>query len=106
MQISDQGGQKQSFGFFPERIAATAFALGVGHQRCHQLQNVFFAVDISEGVVVHTLGKVNGVQDFQLVTVLQKCVPALDHDTTFRIGDDIGAVALKQIRLQPKACFT
>ena len=27
------------------------FTLGVGHQRCHQLQNVFFAVDISEGVV-------------------------------------------------------
>ena len=32
---------------------------------------------------MHTLGKVNGVQDFQLVTVLQEGVPALDHDTAF-----------------------
>jgi hypothetical protein len=51
-------------------------------------------MDIVEGVIVHTLGKVNGIQDFQLVAVFQKCVPALDHDTTFRIGDDIGAVTL------------
>ena len=81
-------------------------ALGVGHQGRDQFQNVLFAVDIGKGIVVHRLFEVNGVQDFQPVTVLQKCVPALDHDTTFRIGDDIGAVALKQIRLQPKACFT
>jgi hypothetical protein len=32
---------------------------------------------------VHGLFEVDGVQDFQLVTVFQKCVPALDHDTTF-----------------------
>ena len=32
---------------------------------------------------MHTLGKVNGVQDFQLVAFFQKCVPALDHDTAF-----------------------
>lgn len=51
---------------------------------------------------MHTLGKVNGIQDFQLVAVLQEGVPALDHDTPFRIGDDIGAVALKQVRFQPK----
>ena len=69
MQIGNQGGQKQSFGFFPERIAATAFALGVGHQRCHQLQNVFFAVDIGEGVVVHRLFEVDGVQNPDLVAV-------------------------------------
>ena len=59
-----------------------------------RFQNVLFAVDIGERIVVHTLGKVNGVQDFQLVTVLQEGVPALDHDTAFRIGDDIGACLL------------
>ena len=64
MQIGNQSGLKQSFGFFPERIAATAFALGVGHQGRDQFQNVLFAVDIGERVVVHTLGKVNGIQDF------------------------------------------
>ena len=41
-------------------------------------------MDIGEGVIVHGLFEVDGVQDFQLVTVFQKCVPALDHDTTFR----------------------
>ena len=56
----------------------------VGHQGRDQFQNVLFAVDIGEGVIVHGLFEVDGVQDFQLVTVFQKCVPALDHDTTFR----------------------
>ena len=63
-------------------------------------------MDIAEWVVVHTLGKVNGIQDFQLVAVLQKCVPALDHDTTFRIGYDIGTMALQEVRFQPKSRFT
>ena len=94
MQISDQGSKQKTLRFFPEWVSAGPFTLGVGHQRCHQLQNVFFAVDISEGVVVHTLGKVNGVQDFQLVAFFQKCVPALDHDTAFRVCYHIGAVAL------------
>ena len=39
---------------------------------------------------MHGLFEVDGVQDFQLVTVFQKCVPALDHDTTFRVSDHIG----------------
>ncbi len=43
---------------------------------------------------MHTLGKVNGVQDFQLVTVLQEGVPAVDHDTAFRVSDHIGTVTL------------
>ena len=64
MQIGNQGSQKQSFGFFPERVSTGPFALGVGHQGRDQFQNVLFAVDIGEGVVVHTLGKVNGIQDF------------------------------------------
>ena len=55
---------------------------------------------------MHRLFEVDGVQDFQLVTVLQEGVPALDHDTAFRIGDDIGAVALKQVGLEPKPGLT
>ena len=94
MQIGDQGSQKQSFGLFPERVSAGPLALGVGHQGRDQFQNVLFAVDIGEGVVVHRLFEVDGVQDFQLVTVFQKCVPALDHDTTFRVSDHIGTVTL------------
>lgn len=47
-----------------------------------------------QSIPMQRMFEVDGVQDFQLVTVFQKCVPALDHDTTFRIGDDIGAVTL------------
>ena len=94
MQISNQGGEQKTLAFLPEWVPAAAFTLGVGHQGCDQFQNVLFAVDVGEGVVVHTLGKVNGVQDFQFVAVLQQGVPTLNHDTTFRISDNIGAVAL------------
>ena len=77
------------------RSCATGpFTLGVGHQGRNKFQNVLFAVDIGEGVIVHGLFEVDGVQDFQLVTVFQKCVPALDHDTTFRVSDHIGTVTL------------
>ena len=95
MQIGDQGGQQKTFTFLPEGVPAGPFALGVGHQGRNQLQNVLFAVDIGEGIVVH-----------QLVTVLQHCVATFKNDSSFRIGDDIGAVALKQIRFQPKPRLT
>ena len=88
MQISDQGSKQKTFAFLPKWIAAAAFSLRVGHQGRDQPQNILFAVDIGEGIVVHTLGKVNGIQDFQLVTVFQKCVPAL------RVSDHIGTVTL------------
>ena len=94
VKVGNQCRQQKPFAFFPERVAAGPFTLGVGHQGRDQFQNILFAVDIGEGIVVHTLGKVNGIQDFQLVAVLQEGVPTLDHDTAFRIGDDIGAVAL------------
>ena len=106
MQISDQGGEQKTFTFLPKWIATGPFALGVGHQGRDQFQNVLFAVDIGEGVVVHRLFEVDGVQDFQLVTVLQEGVPALDHDTAFRIGYDIGTMALQEVRFQPKSRFT
>ena len=55
---------------------------------------------------MHRLRKVNGIQDFQLVAVLQKRVPTFDHDTALGVSDYIRAVALKQVRLQPKPGFT
>ena len=94
MQIGNQGGEQKTLRFFPEWVPAGPFPLGVGHQGCDQFQNVLFAVDIGEGVIVHGLFEVDGVQDFQLVTVFQKCVPALDHDTTFRVSDHIGTMTL------------
>ena len=42
----------------------------------------------------YRLFEVDGVQNPDLVAVFQKCVPALDHDTTFRVSDHIGTVTL------------
>ena len=94
MQIGDQGGEQKTLAFLPEGVSAGPFALGVGHQGRDQFQNVLFAVNIGKGVIVHGLFEVYGVQDLQLVTVFQKYVPALDHDTTFRVSDHIGTVTL------------
>lgn len=55
---------------------------------------------------MHGLFEVDGVQNPDLVAVLQHCVATFKNDSSFRIGDDIGAVALKQIRFQPKPRLT
>ena len=60
--------------------------LSLIHICCNEFQNVLFAVDIGEGIIVHGLFEVDGVPDFQLLTVFQKCVPALDRDTTFGLA--------------------
>ena len=36
----------------------------VGHQRGDKFQNILFAVDVRHGVIAHTLGKVDGVEEF------------------------------------------
>ena len=94
MQIRDQCGQKQSFGLFPERVSAGPFALGVGHQGCDQFQNVLFAVNIGKGVIVHGLFEVYGVQDLDLVAVLQHSIATFKHDSSFRVSNHIGTVTL------------
>jgi len=60
--ISDQRTVQQRFRLGPELVPGLAVTLGVGNQGCDELQDVFFAVDISEGIVVHTLGEVDGVE--------------------------------------------
>ena len=74
MQIGDKRSQQKTFTFFPERVPAAAFSLRVGHQGRDQFQNVLLAVDIGKGVVVHRLFEVYGVQDLDLVAVLQHYV--------------------------------
>ena len=51
---------------------------------------------------MHTLGKVNGIQDLDLIAILQHCIATFKHDSSFRIGDNIGTVALQEIGLEPK----
>ena len=37
---------QQGFCFYPEIVSGLAFAFGIGDQRCHQLQNILFRVDV------------------------------------------------------------
>ena len=92
--------------------------LGVGDQRCHQLQDVLFAMDIAEGVIVHRLLEVDGVQHLDLVWLIHDFAvfvlhrlavlaqlgrtplehfAALHQDGALGIGNDVGAVHLHQI---------
>ena len=94
MQIGDQGGEQKTLAFLPKWIATAAFALGVGHQGRDQFQNVLLAVDIGEGVIVHRLFEVDGVQNPDLVAILQHCVATFKQDRTFGVSDYIGTVTL------------
>lgn len=42
----------------------------------------------SRTVIVHTFGKVDGIEYLDAVVVLFQQSAALDHDAAFRVGDD------------------
>ncbi len=83
MQICDKRSEQKSFAFLPEWIAAAAFTFRVGHKGRDQLENILFAVDVAERIVVHRLLEVDGVQDFHLIAVFQHGLPTFKHDCTF-----------------------
>ena len=122
--VADQRAVQQRFRLDPEIVPGLALSLGVGDQRCHQLQDVLFAMDIAEGVIVHGLFEVDGVQHLDLVWLIHDfavfvlhglavlarlgCAPlehfaALHQDGALGVGNDVGAVHLHQIRLEPEA---
>lgn len=55
---------------------------------------------------MHRLFEVDSVQDFYLVAILQHGLPTFENYRSFRVSDHIGAVALQEIRFQPKARLT
>ena len=57
--ISNQRAIQQCFRLDPEIVSGLAFAFGIGNQRCYQLQDVLFAMDIGERVIVHGLLEVD-----------------------------------------------
>ena len=61
MDISNQRAIQQCFRLDPEIVSGLAFAFGIGDQRCYQLQDVLFAMDIGERVIVHGLLEVDGI---------------------------------------------
>ena len=48
MDIANKRAVQQGFCFYPEIVSGLAFAFGIGDQRCYQLQDVLFAMDIGE----------------------------------------------------------
>ena len=64
----------------PEIVSAFAISLGVGDQTVDQLENILLRVDIGEGVVVHGLFEVDGVEKFDTVILLLQQLPAFDQD--------------------------
>ena len=52
---------------------------------------------------MHRLFEVDGVEDFDAVAFLQKGVAHLQNRGAFRVGENIGAVHLQEIGLDPKS---
>ena len=55
---------------------------------------------------MHRLSEIDGVENPDAVSVLQKGLAAVDYDIAFRVSDHIGTVHLEKVWLQPKASFT
>ena len=45
-------------------------------------------MDVGEGVIVHTLGKVDGIEYLDAVIVPLQQPAALDHDAALRVSDN------------------
>ena len=72
MDVADQGTVQKRFRFRPELITGFTVSFRVGDESRYQLQNVLFAVNVGEGVIVHGLLEVDGIEDFDFVVVAFK----------------------------------
>jgi hypothetical protein len=70
----------------PKWIAALALAARVGNQTVYQFQDVLFAMDIRQRIIVHALGKVDRVHHLDAVAEMPQHSAALDDQTAFRVG--------------------
>ena len=84
MDISNQSAIQKRFSFRPELITGFTITFGIGNQRCHQLQNILFTMNIGEWVIVHRLFKVDGIEYLDDISMLQQSIAAFDNDTAFR----------------------
>ena len=89
MDVADQGTVQKRLCLHPEIVAGFAVSLGIADQGVDQFQNILFRVDVGEGVIVHTLGKVDGIEYLDAVIVPLQQPAALDHDAALRVGDNV-----------------
>ena len=86
--VADQGAIQKRLCLHPEIVAGFAVSLGIADQGVDQFQNILFRVDVGEGVIVHTLGKVDGIEYLDAVIVPLQQPAALDHDAALRVSDN------------------
>ena len=87
--ISDQGTVEQRFRFGPEFVTGFTVAFGVGDQRSDELQDVFFAVNISEGIIVHALFEIDRIQDPDLISVLLEGMATLQDNGSLGVSNNV-----------------
>ena len=79
MDITNQCTIQKGFCLHPEIVSGLAFAFGISDQRRDQLQNVLFAMDIGERIIVHGLFEVNGVQHLNPVRFINDLAVLVLH---------------------------
>ena len=88
MDVADQGTVQKRFRFRPELITGFTISFRVGDECRYQLQNVFFAVNVGEGVIVHGL------------------LANLADNRAFRVGNNVGAVHLHKVGFEEEPRLT
>ena len=106
MDVADEGTVKKGLCLVPEWIAALTITLGICHECGRQLQDILFAVDIGERIVVHGLVKIDCVEDFDPVIRVDKCISNLEQGRALRVCQNIGRMQLQQVWLNPEPGFT
>lgn len=104
--VADQRGVIEPFRLYPKiftRLVALAF--GVHNQGIYQLQNILFRADIRKRVVFHGFFEIDEVQALDTVMLPFKQPSDFVQDRSFRVGHDIGGMALQKGRFCEKSCF-
>ena len=57
-------------------------------------------MDIVEGVIVHTLGKIDRIQYFHFISMPYQHLSALNDDRSLGVRDHIGGMTLEQDGLE------
>ena len=88
--VANQCTVQKSFCFCPEIFTGLLpFPFGIYHNGIHQLQNIFFWMDIMEWVIVHTLEKIDCIQYFHFISMPHQHLSALNDDCSFRVRNYI-----------------
>ena len=86
IQIADQGGIEQRFRLFPEGVVAFTLSFCIENQAVYQFQNILFAMDIRQRIIVHRLFEIDCVEYLDAVAASLKQAAALNEDAALRVS--------------------